>query len=90
MILIHAYKWFHHENVGNYYSSSESQFHDFAMYYGLPELSVKAAAWNLMRTGECADSSGQAGVIGTIGTVIGIVIDKAVDPYLLISHHPPA
>ena len=54
VILIHAYKWFHHENVGNYYSSSESQFHDFAMYYGLPELSVKAAAWNLMRTGECA------------------------------------
>ena len=65
MILIHAYKWFHHENVGNYYSSSESQFHDFAMYYGLPELSVKAAAWNLMRTGECADR-GQAGVIDTV------------------------
>ena len=54
MILIHAYKWFHHENVGNYYSSSESQFHDFAMYYGLPELSVKAAAWNLMNAGEWA------------------------------------
>ena len=54
MILIHAYKWFHHENVGNYYSSSESQFHNFAMYYGLPELSVKAAAWNLMNAGEWA------------------------------------
>ena len=52
VILIHAFKWFHHEDVGNYCSSSESQSHDFATYHGLPELSVKAAAWNLMNAGE--------------------------------------
>ena len=56
-MLIHSYKWFDvvHNEHGNYYHSSEAQFHDFALFYGLQEISVKAAAWRLMNKGmlEC-------------------------------------
>jgi hypothetical protein len=49
---VHAFKWFDLDEVGIYWKSSEREFHEFAMYYGLQELSVKAAAWNLMRRGK--------------------------------------
>ena len=67
MILIHAFRWMRVETgiPGLWWPGCEGQFHEFAMYYGLQELSVKAAAWNLMRTGEFADR-GRFGVIGTV------------------------
>lgn len=52
MILLHSFVWFHVGSPsGLYWTSSERDFHEFAEYYGLPELSVKAAAWRLMQAG---------------------------------------
>ncbi len=53
VILIHSFIWFRMDyRVGTFWPSSERDFHEFAMYYGLPELSVKASAWRLMQEGE--------------------------------------
>ncbi len=54
MILIHSYIWFRFDPdpPGTYWKGNERDFHDLALYYGLQELSVKAAGWNLMRAGE--------------------------------------
>ncbi len=52
MVLIHSYAWFRlFEPNGTYWVNCEREFHEFATFYGLPEISVKAAAWDLMRTG---------------------------------------
>ena len=37
---------------GVFWIGNERDFHEFALYYGLPELSVKAAAWRLMHAGK--------------------------------------
>ncbi len=54
VVLLHSFKWLQGAGLDGDYTraSSERDFHEFAKYYGLPEISVKAAAWNLMRTGE--------------------------------------
>ncbi|KAG1666906.1 hypothetical protein FOA52_005966 [Chlamydomonas sp. UWO 241] len=49
VVMIHAFAW--HRVAGPsglYWPSSERDFHEFAMYYGIPEISVKASAWRLM------------------------------------------
>lgn len=54
-MLIHSFVWHRLPQMGPsglFYPSSERDFHEFGVYYGLSELSVKAAAWNLMRKGE--------------------------------------
>ena len=52
MILVHSFMWFRMDyKVGAFWPSSERDFHEFAMYYGLPEISVKASAWPLMHHG---------------------------------------
>ncbi|GAX74287.1 hypothetical protein CEUSTIGMA_g1736.t1 [Chlamydomonas eustigma] len=51
VILIHAYRWISVDGVKTYWKSCERDFHDFGIYYGLPELSVKAGAYELMLQG---------------------------------------
>ena len=50
VILLHTFLWFH-KDLGRYYLSCERDFHDFGTYYGLIEVSVKAACWRLMLAG---------------------------------------
>ena len=54
MILLHAFQWFRAPPAlpGAYWLGSERDLHEFALYYSLPEVSVKAACWHLMREGE--------------------------------------
>eukprot|EP00798_Chlamydomonas_sp_ICE-L_P013622 gene13622-19500_t len=55
VILIHSYMWFGEksvdQNIGTYYSNIERDFHEFGNFYGLPEVSIKAACYELMRQG---------------------------------------
>jgi hypothetical protein len=39
------------DGVKTYWKSCERDFHDLGIYYGLPELSVKAGAYELMLQG---------------------------------------
>eukprot|EP00798_Chlamydomonas_sp_ICE-L_P021436 gene21436-28402_t len=52
VVLMHSFIW-HTINPwpGAFWSSSEREFHEFAMYYKIPEISVKAATWHLMKAG---------------------------------------
>eukprot|EP00798_Chlamydomonas_sp_ICE-L_P000444 gene444-1844_t len=49
VLLLHAYTWFRVVPFsGAFWTSCERDFHEFAMYYKLPEVSVKASCWKLM------------------------------------------
>lgn len=54
VVLIHAYRWFQIpvDATSSYWMSSERQQGEFAMYYGLPQLSIKACCYHLMRKGK--------------------------------------
>eukprot|EP00798_Chlamydomonas_sp_ICE-L_P025393 gene25392-11057_t len=48
VILLNAFKY-HGDKQGtvtDYYNSAEGDFHEFGLYYGLPEISVKAGSFN--------------------------------------------
>jgi hypothetical protein len=49
VVLVNTYQWF---NVkGSYWGNVEADFSEYASYYGLPTVSLKAAAHELMDTG---------------------------------------
>ncbi len=59
MVLVHSHRVLGHQPQGSntreppvpFWRSCEGDFHTFALYYGLQELSVKASALPLMRKG---------------------------------------
>ncbi|KAG2494860.1 hypothetical protein HYH03_007100 [Edaphochlamys debaryana] len=55
VVLLNAFSWFsrygYKPDDGVYYLNAEAQLFDFATYYGLPMLSVKAAAYHQMAAG---------------------------------------
>ena len=51
VVLLNAYQWFTMKVNGTFHTVVERDFQEFAMYYGLPALSVKACCWRLMYRG---------------------------------------
>ena len=52
LVIYNAYSWFSYMNhLGRFYASAERQFYEFATYYQLPMISVKAGIWRLMYQG---------------------------------------
>jgi hypothetical protein len=52
LIMLHAYSW--HKLlpfIGAFYSGHEAELHEFALFYRIPELSLKAAVYPLMVQG---------------------------------------
>ncbi|KAG2493156.1 hypothetical protein HYH03_008579 [Edaphochlamys debaryana] len=58
VVLLNSYRWFSEyplpsgrSSDGTYYNNPEGEFFEFATYYGLPLISVKAAAYHQMKAG---------------------------------------
>ena len=47
VVLLHHFSWHMHPKL-TFWSNAEREFNEFALYYGLPTLSVKAATYHLM------------------------------------------
>ncbi|GIM15714.1 hypothetical protein Vretimale_18452 [Volvox reticuliferus] len=54
VVLMHAYRWFQipAEFSGQFWPSSERQQSEFGVFYGLPQLSVKACCYHYMTAGK--------------------------------------
>ncbi|GLI61503.1 hypothetical protein VaNZ11_003832 [Volvox africanus] len=54
VILMHAYRWFQlpADTSGQFWMSSERQQSEFGLFYGLPQLSVKACCYHYMAEGK--------------------------------------
>lgn len=53
VVLMHAYVWhFEHPSKGSFWSNAEREHGEFALYYHLPMLSVKAAVFERMLAGD--------------------------------------
>ncbi|GIM10433.1 hypothetical protein Vretimale_13985 [Volvox reticuliferus] len=54
VILMHAYRWFHlpADLSGHFWASSERQHSEFGVFYGLPQLSIKACCYHYMIEGK--------------------------------------
>ena len=73
MIIMHSYVWFKvNPFVGAYWTSCERDFHEFATFYRVPEISTKAACHRLMAAG------GSVGSVGMVGSVQSTGQDRLV------------
>ncbi|GAX77809.1 hypothetical protein CEUSTIGMA_g5252.t1 [Chlamydomonas eustigma] len=53
VILVHTYVWSQaYPFAGSFWSNAEREFHEFALYYHLPSLSLKACCYQKMVAGE--------------------------------------